>query len=243
MTSSNGGTPDRPAGVAYTRQAYAGLRPARRNGSTPLIRIVGETTNPLLSLLLNGNHGRTDRQRRQANPIESQVQHRQSDRFVRTVGHDKKLHIHNSHLAPLKRSHKPRARRRNSYRQTGALASVSHGSPMRSTQPPGLGWQFRLAAGADQVSRAADIQSAGPRDSCPGYLSATRAHARPTRSRDGRHRALARPEPRSPLFMASALPADSGPPRRESTRGSMPLRTSFTRSSTTMLRRIQSTSV
>src|ERR1035437_130277 len=56
----------------------------------------------LLRLLLTGNHGRTDRQRRQADPIESQAQHRQGDRFVRTVRHDKKLHIHNAHLAALK---------------------------------------------------------------------------------------------------------------------------------------------
>src|ERR1035437_7586877 len=56
----------------------------------------------LLRLLLTGNHGRTDRLRRQADPIESQAQHRQSDRFVRTVRHDKKLHIHNAHLAPRK---------------------------------------------------------------------------------------------------------------------------------------------
>src|ERR1035437_2687274 len=56
----------------------------------------------LLRLLLTGNHGRTDRLRRQADPIESQAQHRQGDRFVRTVRYDKKLHIHNAHLAPLK---------------------------------------------------------------------------------------------------------------------------------------------
>src|SRR5665647_1389327 len=62
----------------------------------------------LLRLLLTGNHGRTDRLRRQADPIESQAQHRQGDRFVRTVRHDKKLHIHSAHLAPLKPAQEPR---------------------------------------------------------------------------------------------------------------------------------------
>jgi hypothetical protein len=42
----------------------------------------------LLRLFLTGNHGRTDRQRRQADPIESQGQHRQGDRLVRTVRQD-----------------------------------------------------------------------------------------------------------------------------------------------------------
>jgi len=68
----------------------------------------------LLRLLLTGNHGRTDRQSCQADTIESQAQHRQDDRFVRTVRHDKKLHIHNAHLAPLKPSQEPGLAKRNS---------------------------------------------------------------------------------------------------------------------------------
>ena len=103
----------------------SGTAPSRGTpwpGLVPRVDAVDEdgwrTNKPtLLRLLLTGNHGRTDRLRSQADPIESQAQHRQGHRFVRTVRHDKELHIHNAHLAPLKPSQEPRACRRNSYRR------------------------------------------------------------------------------------------------------------------------------
>jgi hypothetical protein len=58
MTSLNGGTPDNPAGVAWTRALP---------GSAELVDAVDEdgwrTNKPLLLLLTSGNHGRTERQR------------------------------------------------------------------------------------------------------------------------------------------------------------------------------------
>ena len=66
----------------------SGTAPSRGTpwpGLVPRVDAVDEdgwrTNKPtLLRLLLTGNHGRTDRQRRQADPIESQAQHRQGDR-------------------------------------------------------------------------------------------------------------------------------------------------------------------
>src|SRR5665647_3073522 len=100
----------------------------------------------LLRLLLTGNHGRTDRLRRRADPIESQAQHRQGDRFVRTVRHDKKLHIHSAHPAPAEPHRK--------HGFAGAKARIDERTTrfrlLRATHAvdytPDLGWQVRLAA-------------------------------------------------------------------------------------------------